>query len=414
MRTRARLAALCLPLATLLCADAQPPEKPSAEEVRREIARLGADDLDAREAAFARLLALGILDPEGVVALLPEEDPDPEVAARALALRERIPWAARRARALEAARKQPEATRSAIAAFFDDPSQGNLNLLLLSNPSGEVVSGILEGFLEHKDRAVRQRAVETLFRYGSPRHFVRIARMLDDPAQEVRWAAATAVAGRPEPEVDQSAEGFLRHPDAGVRQAAVRVAGGSRRPDLLAKLHDLLGDEDAGVRVQVINAVSHVGDRSILHKLVPLLGDPHEQVVAAAAQMLGDHREASAAKPLASLLEHASVGVRFTALQALEKIGAKEAAPQVAACLRDPEPGIRSFALGWLGKHGGKEHAAAVAELLEDPDLSVQANAIAVLGKRVGRDFGRGPGAVDAACDWWDKHKSDPEYAPRK
>lgn len=295
-RSAAELAWVFAEPAPLPARPQRDPPKPPAfapdPALERLVADLGAEDLQDREEAQKRILALGAKEPARILALLPAGSDDTEVAERLAAIRARIPWDAAREKSL-AAFPDDAAMRDRIQRAYDRPGHG-AGLLLAQTASQERPPDRLEEaifpLLEIPEPAAVAYAVQALGTLKPPPPQDRILPLLD-------------------------------HPDARVRVSAVRTLLRSGANGLADEILPLLADPDESVRLEALRAVASEESVALAPRLAALLSDPSERVAADAGELLWRiWARAAFAQPLGRLLEGPHLTLSIAAGRCLQAL----------------------------------------------------------------------------------------------
>jgi HEAT repeat protein len=208
---------------------------------------------------------------------------------------------------------------------------------------------------------------------------LKIARLLDDSAAEVREAALEALRRLSTQEPVE-----LARLCAGLAQSA----NPERRRDaalLLASLSDgerlslLAKDEDASVRTAAVASLARVGLPQAVGCLIMALVDEEPQVRVAAAFALGEIGGEEVLDPLLLALNDSDPWVQTAALKGLSALGDPRALPGVAALLAGARGPVLIAGLTTLAALGGAAELAPVREALGDPDEEVVQAAIGIL-----------------------------------
>ncbi len=373
--TRLSFLLLALSSAGAGSADAAPP----GDEAAREIARLRSDSFEEREAARARLLAMGTDDPEGTLPLLAraEADSDPDLAATARDLASGIRWLARRRKAVALAGNDPD-FRKAIEDLYDamgswrdpatrieaavtDDNTSDLQTIHRVVAKGwmrpEACVAVLSDFADHESVQVRSNVVSVLGTLKHPAAGPMIARALADESIFVRKSA------------------FFAAEQCRAREAV---------PVLLDMLEESAADLASGV---IPNTLAAIGDVSAVPRL---------RAVAATNTVGG----AGACAALASLADPDVIEPflkevvggpdifhlkKETALGALKLLSLRRRLPEYLADLDSPDGAKRLSALQHLGyKLRARQAVPAVLARMEKWDADLQREAIALV-----RDLGK-------------------------
>ncbi len=202
------------------------------------------------------------------------KDPDPRVRANAIEGIQRLDKASAigvlQPYLYDAHQRVRANAAKAIWKFGDYEVSSTIREMLANKDKRQVVSGIyaigeirqpaffknLIGYLNHADADVRRNAVIALKKYGKPESAPDLARMVGDPAPEVRIQAA----------------GALTEIDAALA-----------RDTLTARL---AAEPEAGVRAVLIGHLGRLGGDKGPEGLARYLDDPDERVVMATIETL--------------------------------------------------------------------------------------------------------------------------------
>ena len=207
----------------------------------------------------------------------------------------------------------------------------------------------------------------------------RLARLLDDPADEVRVAALEALRHL---SAQEPAELALLC--AGLAQSA----SPERRRDaalLLSSLSDgerlslLAKDEDAFVRAAAVASLARVALPQAVGHLVMALVDEEPQVRVASALALGEIGGSEVLEPLLLALNDSDPWVQTAALKGLAALGDPRALPGGSALLNGARGPVMIAGLSTLAALGGAGSLAPVRDALGDDDEEVVQAAIGIL-----------------------------------
>ncbi len=196
----------------------------------------------------------------------------------------------------------------------------------------------------------------------------RLRRMLDDPAREVRRAAAGALGalGRPmAPETATRLAGVTVDSDAVVRE---RVAAALGRTGMIVGTEQLvaaLGDPEPAVRIAAAKSLGQSAGAKAVAPLIVMLDDPELEVQVAAISALGALHEIAA--PAVDRLTEIVLGddpdLGSEALFAVELIlGFDSPRLHELSAYYGATHGPRVHGGGWLEERRAKQAAAAAAE----------------------------------------------------
>lgn len=309
---------------------------------------------------------------------------------------------------------------------------------------GENSVEALLGFLErHARHPARPWVVAALGEIRSRRAYPVLIRALNDPDDEVRAKAATALGQLG----DRRAAGYLLErllgdPAPFVRARIATALGQFNDPEVVDRLVRALGDPAWWVRLRSVEALEHIGGDAegpllgalddtdpeiriraavalerlgVAGRLVRAIaeGEPSENVIAVldklaasgAKELLAeelDHRSPAVRRAVLAAVRRAArrdlgdeivrlatqdsePAIRASALEALADMGAAEALAAAVAGANDPSPDVRRASLALLGLAGGASEFGTLRALAKDPDAAVRAAAARAL-PRVDRD----------------------------
>jgi HEAT repeat protein len=219
-------------------------------------------------------------------------------------------------------------------------------------PASDRTGSSLDRALGDSDPSVRAESARALDRVmaaggqaGGPRTVAHLAALLDDPRQEVRWAAADALGARavdPRSDLDWLLHA-LGSPDAYIRGFAAWTLGraGPAAGAAAPALEKALRDPEPGLRALAVRALGNIG-----------------------------RSDAAVVASLADVVAHGVGEGRWRALRALAKLG-PSAAPAVgvmAAALADPDEKVRREAALALDRVGPPASAAVPALVAAERD----------------------------------------------
>jgi HEAT repeat protein len=244
---------------------------------------------------------------------------------------------------------------------------------------------------------------------GPPRLGTSVAeltRALDDPAPEVRAAAAAALekAGDAARPAGAGLVTLLRDPDDNVRlRAADALVAVGPSPGWLPELGRMLEQDPPPVRAAAARVVAAMGPagKDAVASLVAALQLPAVEVRMAACQALGRiGPEARAGVPALIGVMNDPGDARVRAAEALGLIRDASAAPALCGALADAQADLRwqaARALGRIGE-GARACADALLTALGDPSADVRMAAVRAL-PRIGVERARLEPALEALRD---------------
>jgi len=278
---------------------------------------------------------------------------------------------------------------------------------ILARHGEAVVAPLIAILDEENHRPARAWAANILGQVRAKRAFPSVVRLLDDPEDEVRAKAATAL-GRMG---DRRAIGYLvdrllSDPAPFVRARMSAALGQLGGPEVIERLVRALGDPAWWVRMRTVQALEHVGAVAEGPLLIALddadpeirmraavalerLGVPDNLVrmiesgerVPDAMQTLVKFAAAGPREFLSELAEHDSRQVRSALVTAAEQTGRRDLADDlVRMATSDSEPALRGQALTALRSLGVRDALPAALSALADEDHQVRAAAVEFVG----------------------------------
>lgn len=266
----------------------------------------------------------------------------------------------------------------------------------------------LLGFLEnHTRHPARPWAIAALGEIKSRRAYPVLIRSLNDPDDEVRAKAATALGLLG----DRRAAGYLLErllgdPAPFVRARIATALGQFNDPEVIDRLVRALGDPAWWVRLRSVEALEHIGGDAegpllaalddtdpeirtraavalerlgVSARLVRAIaeGEPPEN----AATVLEKFASSGASEFLAEELDHRSPAVRRAVLAAIRRAARRDLSGElVRLATHDPEADLRAAALEALADIGANDALPAAVTGANDPVAEVRRASIMLLG----------------------------------
>lgn len=423
---------------------------PTEAEFAACVRRLGDPDVDARDAAFTRILDWGVADPAGTLKRLPASHDDIEIQNRCHELRSRIPWEpvyrAVAARAggdpdlLVAARDLfPEPTIASLAALAQIAAvrerkpvasamlveilragcQGTARVQVISHLGSlgckEAAPAIVP-FLTSKDadfnlRCQAAHAIGALRNHGVTGE---ILLLLDDANPETRQVALMALGSLQDKSASDRIARLLLEDDAmQVRFRAMNALCQLDMEKAASVVGALLADPEPALRSLAVNQIGRLKDLdpSLLARAEKLLADKTTQVRCAVLNLLQQTGDPAKTPLVAPLLKDPDRVVRNAATNAIARCGGPDAPALLTGLLRDTDPDIRSCALRHMAQWKDDSCAARIAEMLDDPEEPVRISAACALASLFGQSWHE-VDQVKEAKAWWAGHVK--EGSPEK
>jgi HEAT repeat protein len=332
------------------------------------------------DAAFASLVA-------ATLARLPREEAD-ALAARTTDL----PWwpapellgdldAAASSRLLDFAARSglPTARRDEhLLAFLRSPyPETRIRVLsvlqVLEHPQ---FAAIAEGALDDPADEVKLAAARALIGVNPPHKVKLLMPLLNAPSEELRRLAMREVASA-------SLERFLKafdKLDARTRDTAAKaIAKIDGR--IVERLADEVRSADPDRRLAALRVVGVLdAEEQLREALIPLLGDPDRRVRATVLRVVQVARHGDGFRLLMGALEDPDRRVRANAVQALEDAGDARAVPVLLLLLDDADNRVRANAAKALVRFGRPEGRTVLEGMLRHADPRMRLSAAWVFG----------------------------------
>lgn len=217
----------------------------------------------------------------------------------------------------------------------------------MPSPLDEITSWHFRSQATLQDPSERLAALEALrIRRDDDLLVQRCAELLADTAEEVRLAAADALASVGGPKAANVAGKTLEHSDAGARTAAVAVLAQIGRAGVRPAL-DRLDHKTPPVRAAAVRALGEIGARTSLDEVACLLGDPDPEVVTEAVRAVGALNGTEYLADLQMTFRRVPEA-RLTVLETLARLDAHQSLDLFESALNGNDSNIRSAALAGL------------------------------------------------------------------
>ncbi len=382
--------------------------EPSSDVIGQAVADLVSTEFEMRQAAYGRLLDLGVAEPDRVLAALPAEtsDQDEELKAAFARLRQRVPV---------------EGVRRRLHALIGDAEPGALHPRMARE---KLIEGVDLFFDAPSPRSVR--LLSGIFRVPPPEiaDAIFLFRASPDPAMR---CAVMATLGRIDTvRARELAVAYLDDPDPAVRAQAVGSAAQLAGREALVLLEPRLNDPKREVCLAAIHAITGMGPaavpplRRFAEKQFVKEGKGMDRLLAShALTALVQLKDRESAPFLAALTDQFDLTVRATAIQGLGELGDKRFASRIAAHLEDPEAFIRNASARGLAFLSGDD--ALRKACADQMTMTLEDQIFFFVGKEEDLQLGGGAEgirpdekAIAAARAWWEARKDDPEFRPGK
>lgn len=171
------------------------------------------------------------------------------------------------------------------------------------------------------------------------------ASRLSTGSADERWAAARALAGRPEA-VPELAAALAQEPEARVREAILTSLTRTGGPAAVDAVLPHLRSDEADLRTGALDALRAMA-ASVAPQVEALLGDPDEDVRILACEVVRQLPAADVDRLLAPVLEtDPVVNVCASAVDVVAELGSADVVPALTTCAaRFPDEAFLRFAI---------------------------------------------------------------------
>lgn len=263
-------------------------------------------------------------------------------------------------------------------------------------------------FLASPHPEVRARALVILQACGSGALLEAAGRALGDPSDDVKAAAARAIAALNPPNKarllgpllqspsgelrrlavrELSREGFLRYMESfdrlspGRREAAARALA-KIDGAMLDRLSEEINSLDPERRLKALQVVGYVdAEKDLRSLLMDLIADPDRRVRATAVKIVELSGNVEGMRLLIGALSDPDDRVRANAIEAFEEIGDTRFAQLLGPFLNDPDNRVRANAAKALWSLGRREVKETLEAMLSDPDEEMRLSAAWAIGE---------------------------------
>lgn len=227
---------------------------------------------------------------------------------------------------------------------------------------------------------IRQGVIEVLGRLKIARALDHFVKALDDPIDNVKLAALTAIKGFDSPQVIAPLISKFRDENPRVREMAIEVIvgiGAVAVPALVATLQN----QDIVLCETSIAALTKIGNE-VEPFLLRELKNSDYAVREAVAEILGNIKSKRAVPYLLQNLHDVDSGVREAVIEALGEIGDSQVGPYLLPLINDPDVGIKREVIQALGKCKCKEAIPYLTYALKtEKDCLLRMVVVDALGK---------------------------------
>jgi HEAT repeat protein len=266
----------------------------------------------------------------------------------------------------------------ALVRLLNDPEdevRGKAATALGRLGDRRAVGYLLEHLLTDPAPFVRVRIASSLGHFGGPEVTDRLVRALGDSAWWVRMRSVEALE-----QIGAGAEGpllvALDDPDSEIRVRAAVALERLGVPDNLVRMIE------SGERVpeahETLVKLAATGAREFLAELVQ---HPSRQVRAAVVTAIGRAQRRDLAEEVIQIAAGDSEpSLRTQAFGTLRSLGMREALPAAITGATDPDQRVRAAAVGLIGELGGMDVVGMLRTQTTDPEAPVRAAAVRALG----------------------------------
>lgn len=234
----------------------------------------------------------------------------------------------------------------------------------------------LAPLLKDSEESVRYAALGALSELSEKKIDPWAGSLLADPSARVRRRAIEAVVRWNAREESIRVAALLRDASAQVRRAALRALIDLNAGDRLPEILGCASDPDEYVRLEVLEAMAAFDAREARKELADFLADPCTMVRLRALELVETFQASDLAPQVTRLLDRTEIdSVRLRALRLLPKLSARDSVPAIVRILEERNPEMCVSALQALAVLAGRDQAARVAALLdrEEPRVRVLA-----------------------------------------
>jgi len=260
----------------------------------------------------------------------------------------------------------------ALLSLLDDPEmRGSVEMVLVTRTDRALLPEFIKR-LTHKDVDVREMATEALGLYGTEQSD-RIAKMLQDPEPNVRWAAARALVKVKDPRTAPALCAALKDSDYTTCLEVLRALAMIGDPRAIEPLFAMFKDTGQGERPGFLSLMGKFKDERTFSMLMQRLQDKQDPNRASAAGALGEVGDARAVDLLLATLVEPFTGDPMVPIRQLET--AREPYNHLRDCV------IKS--LSEIGKRRVIEPLLAMLdqEMKQTTDTSTKEALIEALGR---------------------------------
>ena len=198
-----------------------------------------------------------------------------------------------------------------------------------------------------------------------------------DPTLTDALLAAMVHLGRP---TSPRIVAALDHPDRHLRLFACRAAGVALFDEGAEGVARLLQDPDEEIRAAALTTLARLGSNRFLPQMLARLGDDSPRVEGAAIEALS-RMDAQAVSEVMLRSPSITQKYRRQLLSVVRENPAALQRAFLEACLRDPDQDVRCTAVATLANHPDSDNIDSVAELLSDPEVDVRREVFLVLAR---------------------------------
>lgn len=239
-------------------------------------------------------------------------------------------------------------------------------------------SPMLADLIEDESSIVRVAALKAAVLFRAPVTGAGIAKVMEDPGDEVLGVLAAGLLG-----VSEAAPRIRPLLGGADREGAVVTLGLLRDGESAAEIVKDTADPNARVRAHAYEALGRIG-RFPGGFPIDAIRDPDPEVRAAVLIAAGRCGEASLQNSISQLLADSDPRMRRAGAEALGALGQDTAIPNLMPLLADTDPGVRYETARALGRLRHRPAVSTIVGLLDDRAVAKEASDDAALRSLLG------------------------------